>query len=154
MLEQFRKDPAAKSLSYFAAAENVAIDERTIDQLMGAAMEANGNARICLHQSAEDGFHQMLIIEWRGRSFPAHRHPAKSEGYHLIRGRMDLILYAEDGTERRRYGLGPEFPIARVGPGTFHALEVISPYAVYLESKPGPFVRDTDKVMAPWLDRT
>jgi cupin fold WbuC family metalloprotein len=152
MLEQFRRDPAAKSIAFYSSGENVAVTDKLIEQLFGVSVEAgHANARICLHQSAEDTFHQMLILEWRGKSFPAHRHPTKSEGYHVLHGRMDVLLYAEDGVLRRRYELSVENPIARVGPQTFHALEIVSTYALYLESKSGPFVRESDKIMAPWI---
>ena len=152
MLEHYRLDPTARTISFYATQENVAVSERMISQLLGVSIEhENANVRACLHCDAGDVFHQMLILEWMGNSFPAHRHPAKSEGYHLMHGRMDVILYNEDGSERERFEMNVENPIARVGPQTFHALEIRSPYAIYLESKPGPFLRDTDKIMAPWL---
>jgi len=153
LLDYFTQDQHARTLAWYARGENVSVTDDMIHELCEISMAAGKvNARLCLHQGAEDGFHQMLILEWRGKSFPAHRHPAKSEGYHLMRGAMYLHLYDDNGMEYPEgIRISMESPIARVGPNTFHGLEVITPYAIYLESKPGPFIRDTDKIMAPWL---
>lgn len=145
----FLEDPNARTKSYYAKEENLGVTLELIEQLVAGAR--GENARLCLHRGSGDGFHQMLILEHYGKSFPAHRHPNKSEGYHLIEGLMDLVLYTDNGNIERVIKLSPSSPIARVGPGTFHKLVVLSPYAVYHETKPGPFIRENDKVMAPWL---
>lgn len=142
----FQEDKTARTRSWYAKAENIGITTDLIDEL-------KQNARLCLHRGAEDLFHQMLILEFAGREFPPHRHPAKAEGYQLIEGEMDLVLYDEKGDPTERFALNAKQPIARVGPNTFHGLIVRSQYAVYLESKPGPFDRSNDKVMAPWLKK-
>jgi cupin fold WbuC family metalloprotein len=145
----FEEDPNAKSKSYYAKDEDLGVSLELIDQLI--ANSRGKNARLCLHQGSDDGFHQMLILEYRGNSFPAHRHPAKSEGYHLIEGEMALHLFDEAGTLTRVIHLTEGSPIARVGPKTYHCLKIVSPYAVYHETKPGPFLRGNDKEMAPWV---
>lgn len=144
----FVEDPTAKTKSFYAKGEDLGVSLDLVDQLLRGS---NGqNARLCLHQGAEDSFHQMLILEYWGKSFPAHRHPNKSEGYHLIEGQMDLVLYTNSGDVSQVIKLNERNPIARVGPNTFHKLVVLSPYAIYHETKPGPFDRSNDKVMALW----
>jgi cupin fold WbuC family metalloprotein len=140
----FKEDKTARSKAYYAKHENVGITLELIDAL-------KQNARLCLHREAGDSFHQMLILEFAGKEFPPHRHPTKSEGYHILEGEMDLVLYDETGNPTQRFSINAKSPIARVGPSTFHSLIVKSPFAIYLESKPGPFNRETDKIMAPWL---
>jgi cupin fold WbuC family metalloprotein len=145
-LSDFKPDPDAKSTSYYAQEDDLGVTMDLIEQLIAHGQ----NSRLCLHRGAEDGFHQMLILEYQGKSFPAHCHPNKSEGYHIIEGEMDLVLYTASGVEYRRITMTPDAPIARVGPNTFHKLSIISPYAVYHETKPGPFLRDSDKIIPEW----
>lgn len=144
----FREDTQARSKSFYALDDSLCITAAMIRELI--AQSEGKNVRLCLHRGPNDSFHQMLILEYRGKSFPAHRHPVKSEGYQIIRGQMDLYLYDDHGKIERKIFLNTTCPIARIGPQTFHALNVVTDYAIYLESKPGPFVREDDKVMAPW----
>lgn len=144
----FVEDQNAKTKSYYAKDEDLGVTLELIDQLVVGSR--GQNARICLHRGSEDGFHQMLILEYRGKSFPVHRHPKKSEGYHLIEGEMTLQLFDSAGNIAKVIHLTPDAPIARVGPNTFHRLVVVSPYAIYHETKPGPFLRDSDKEIPPW----
>lgn len=140
----FVEDKTARTKAYYAKDESLGLSLTTIESL-------KQNVRLCLHRGAEDTFHQMLILEFRGKHFPAHRHPVKSEGYQIIEGEALLRLYDDQGNVTSMIPLNADNPIARVGPNAFHDLRAVTPYAIYLESKPGPFDRATDKVMAAWL---
>lgn len=143
------EDKHARTQSFYSRNENVFVSIKEINSLL---RESKGkNVRLCLHADADDKFHQMLIIEYKGASFPAHRHPKKSEGYHVVAGVMRLSLFDLAGKVEREVVLSVDNPIARIGPATYHDVQAMTQYVVYLESKPGPFVRATDKVMAPWL---
>jgi cupin fold WbuC family metalloprotein len=149
--QDFIEDSSARTKSFYAKGEDVGVSMDLIREMLAGSR--GNNCRLCLHQGATDGFHQMLILEYRGKSFPAHRHPTKSEGYHLVEGEMALLLYKDTGDTDRVIHLTPGSPIARVGPNTFHELKIVSPYAIYHETKPGPFERENDKIMAPWVEQ-
>lgn len=151
-MKGFSQDPNARSLSFYATGGTVVVGRELLREMYAeSCSRGSANLRVCLHPSADHSFHQMVILEWRGRSFPAHRHPTKSESYHLLSGEMDVLIYDTDGTVRSRTRLDKDNPIMRVGPEDFHGIEVVSEHVIYHEVKPGPFVRASDKEMAPWL---
>ena len=69
-----------------------------------------------------------------------HRHRNTTETQLLLRGKIDVMFYDDDGRETARFRLdrdegryGVDIPA-----GTWHSLEVIEP-AVIFEAKDGPY---------------
>jgi cupin fold WbuC family metalloprotein len=109
-------------------------------------------ARICLHKGAKEPIHEMLIVLARGVYIRPHRHPGKTESFHLIEGRATVIFYDSRGNVTRRQPLsrsrGAAF-LYRIQRPVFHAQIVESPFVVFYEVTRGPFRRQ-DTEFAPW----
>ena len=93
------------------------------------------------HQSLQDKCHRFLNALEPGTFIPVHHHPDKAETFVVLRGKVKVSTYNDDGEvlesyilshEEGRYGVDiPE--------NVWHGLECLEP-AVLLECKAGPFV--------------
>lgn len=50
------------------------------------------------HQSLDDKCHRMLNAVEPGTDIPIHRHPTKDETFILMRGKVRVLTYNDDGT--------------------------------------------------------
>ena len=93
----------------FHNADDIAvIGSDWIDRLKGIALTSPlKRARICLHRSDEDCVHEMIIALARDCLFPPHRHVAKNESFHMIEGRLGVVIFNDDGSTRRSFVLAP-----------------------------------------------
>lgn len=121
------------------------------------------------HRGPEDNAHRFLNVLLEGTYITPHRHldPPKSEMFLVLEGYAVLFHFEEDGRVCRRYLLGrgplPErlpalvepCPVwgADLAPGIWHTVAAITPLAVCLEVKPGPWNPATDKEFARWAPR-
>ena len=118
------------------------IDEQLIN---GLAEEAKMSPRLRknynFHQSLQDKCHRFLNALEPGTFIPVHHHPDKAETFVVLKGKVKVSTYNDDGEvlesyimshEDGRYGVDiPE--------NVWHGLECLEP-AVLLECKSGPFV--------------
>jgi len=113
--------------------------------------------RYCLHRTTEDALQEMVICVTRGSYFPPHRHPAaKSESYHMIEGRLVMVMFDDAGNVTELVPLGMTADcrlIHRLALPVWHTVVVISDEAVYHECYVGPFLKDADVEIAPWAPR-
>lgn len=118
-----------------------------------AAGNPRRRIRICSHPSVDDLLHQMLIIHALGNYVPPHRHPGKSESYHMVEGDLDVVLFDAAGGNPERFSLGsPESGkpfLFRLSEPIFHTVIPRSEFVVFHEITNGPFRRE-DMVLAPW----
>jgi len=146
------QDKGARSLSYYCTETAVGIDQEVIDQLLEVSVQ-NGNcdARISLHTSPDDNFHEMIILQHRGRYFRPHRHTNKGESCHIIRGTVAFFVFNDDGSIAESSVVGENGGMLfRSGPDLWHTVIPISDYAVYHESKPGPYLNQNDSIYPDW----
>ena len=94
------------------------------------------------HGSLEDKCHRMLNAVEPGTQVPIHRHPTKDESFVVLRGKVRVTTYNDDGSvidsvvlcqEEGRYGVD-------IKKGVWHNLESMEPDSVIFECKEGPFV--------------
>ena len=94
------------------------------------------------HQSLEDKCHRMLNAVEPGTQVPIHRHPTKDESFVVLRGKVRVTTYNDDGSvlesvvlcqEEGRYGVD-------IKKGVWHNLESLELDSVIFECKEGPFV--------------
>jgi cupin fold WbuC family metalloprotein len=125
-----------------------------IDRLKMTALKSPlRRARLCLHRSDDDKLHEMIIVLARDCLFRPHRHPTKTESFHMIDGKLIVIIFQDDGVPVRSIILSPPFKggavCYRLCTPMFHAVLPLDEVVVYHEITNGPFVRN-DAVLADW----
>ena len=119
------------------------IDKQLIDDV---SMQAKQSDRLRMnhnfHQSLEDKCHRFLNAVEPGTKVEIHRHPTKDESFVLLRGRVRVNTYNDDGTVLESIVLCPEEGLygVNIPKGVWHTLEAIEPNSVIFECKEGPFV--------------
>jgi len=93
------------------------------------------------HQSLEDKCHRFLNALEPGTIVPIHHHPTKDETFIILRGKVKVTTYNDDGSvidsivlchEEGRYGVD-------IPKNVWHTLECIESATIF-EVKEGPFV--------------
>lgn len=94
------------------------------------------------HQSLEDKCHRFLNAVEPGTIVEIHRHPTKDETFVLLRGRMVVKTYNDDGSIAEKIELCPEEGNygVNIAKGVWHKIESLESGSVFLECKEGPFV--------------
>ena len=118
------------------------IDDILIDYL---AEEAKKSPRLRMnynfHQSLQDKCHRFLNAMEPGTIIPIHHHPTKEETFVVLRGKVRVTTYNDNGEvlescvisqEEGRYGVD-------IPKNVWHGVECLEP-CVLLECKEGPFV--------------
>ena len=118
------------------------IDDILIDNL---AEEAKKSPRLRMnynfHQSLQDKCHRFLNAMEPGTKIPIHHHPTKEETFVVLRGKVRVTTYNDNGEvlescvisqEEGRYGVD-------IPKNVWHGVECLEP-SVLLECKEGPFV--------------
>ena len=133
------------------------IDQKLLDTLTAQA-KANPRLRQSydLRNSENDNSQRMLNALEPGTVMPIHRHMKTSETICMIRGKMVMRLYDDNGNITEEFLMAPislhslpsiqegEFneptiPIVQVEAGQWHSLEVLEEGTVVFESKDGKY---------------
>ena len=118
--------------------DNSLLDKISADAKESPRLRMNYN----FHQSLEEKCHRFLNAVEPGTVAPVHRHPTKDESFVLLRGKVKVSTYNDDGSvlesvvlchEDGRYGVD-------IPKNVWHKLEVIETGSVIFECKEGPFV--------------
>jgi cupin fold WbuC family metalloprotein len=135
---------------FYSVDNIVTFTAEDIERLKTAAKEnIRKRARICAHPDENNRLHEMLIVLGRDNYIRPHRHPGKSESFHVIEGTADVVLFDDSGTAIERFRLGDcqsglKFYF-RIDRALFHSVVVTSDAFVFHETTSGPFDRaDTD----------
>ena len=146
------QDQGARSLSYYFTTDVAYINRDIVAELVEeSTRRGRCNARICLHTSPDANFHEMIIMEYRGKYFRPHKHLKKGESCHIIEGEVAMFAFDNVGkvTHARIAGRNGNL-ICRVGIDQWHTVIPITEYAIYHESKPGPFLGPSDSIYPDW----
>ena len=134
----------------------IEVDDATIDMLIEAAgVEPKRRARLNLHNSDDDLIHEM-IIAFRGDSLNMpHRHVGKSESVHVIRGRVCVVIFDDEGRETRRIQLGARdwrgmTSVMRMAAPLWHTVIPVDDKVVVHETTNGPFIAGKNMEIPPW----
>jgi cupin fold WbuC family metalloprotein len=105
-----------------------------------------------VHASADDRVQRFFVSADRHSYIRPHRHLTRSELVLVLRGRIDVITFAESGgvTERRAVGEGTGALGYETPSGTWHTLIVQTDSATFLEIKEGPYDSKTAAEFAAW----
>ena len=119
------------------------IDTTLLDKVSALAKESERlRMNYIFHQSLEDKCHRFLNAVEPGTKVEIHRHPTKDESFVLLRGRVRVNTYNDDGTVIESVVLFPEEGLYGVDipKGVWHNVECLEPGSVFFECKEGPFV--------------
>ncbi len=119
------------------------IDRTLLDKVSAEAKESPRlRMNYNFHQSLEEKCHRMLNAVEPGTVVPIHRHPTKDESFVVLRGKVKVSTYNDDGSviesvvlcqEDGRYGVD-------IPKNVWHKLESLESGSVIFECKEGPFV--------------
>ena len=132
----------------------VTINSGDIERLKDmAASNSRKRVRLCCHNDIENILHEMLIVHARGVYIRPHKHIAKSESFHIIQGKLNVVIFNDDGSilevvTMSDYGSNENF-FYRLSKNYFHTVIPQSNWAVFHETTNGPF-RRKDTIFAPW----
>lgn len=119
------------------------IDNNLLDKVSAEAKESPRlRMNYNFHQSFDDKCHRFLNAVEPGTKVEIHRHPTKDESFVLLRGKVRVNIYNDDGSVLESVILCPDEGLYGVDipKGVWHKLEAIEPNSVIFECKEGPFV--------------
>ena len=119
------------------------IDKQLLDDV---SLQAQKSDRLRMnynfHQSLDDKCHRFLNAVEPGTKVEIHRHLTKDESFVLLRGRVRVNIYNDDGTVLESVVLCPEDGLYGVDipKNVWHNVESLESGSVFFECKEGPFV--------------
>lgn len=126
---------------------------KVIDDLLlnSVTEQAKSNPRLRMnysfHQGLEEKCHRFLNAIEPGSIPPVHHHPTKDESYIVIKGRIKVLTYNDDGSlleevvlDSREGRYGVDIP-----KGVWHTLESLESGSVIFECKEGPFLQHEEE---------
>lgn len=119
------------------------IDEQLLNEVSAQAkasprMRMNYN----FHQTLDDKCHRMLNAVEPGTVVPIHRHPTKAESFVVLRGKVKVTTYNDDGSVIDSVVLDPTKGVFGVDipKNVWHTIESLESGSVIFECKEGPYV--------------
>lgn len=93
------------------------------------------------YQSIDEKCHRFLNAVEPGTKVYIHRHPAKDETFVLLRGRVVVNTYYDDGSIIESVELSPDDGRygVNIPKGVWHNLESLEMNSVFFECKEGPY---------------
>ena len=119
------------------------IDTELLDKV---SSEAKVSPRLRMnynfHQSLDEKCHRFLNAVEPGTKVEIHRHPTKDESFVLLRGKVRVNTYNDDGSILESIVLCPEEGKygVNIPKGVWHTIESLAENSIIFECKEGPFV--------------
>ena len=131
------------------------IDQKCLDRLSNEAAVAERRRRnLNLHDDYADPCQRLFNAIEPGTYVRPHRHldPPRPECFMAIRGKMALVVFADDGQVDRivPFGDGCETVAIDLPPATWHSLVSLEAGSIFFETKPGPYAPLSVNDFAPW----
>ncbi len=94
------------------------------------------------HQSLDEKCHRFLNAVEPGADIPIHRHPNKEESFVVLRGKIRITTYNDDGSIIEDHVLSPSEGRygVNVEKNVWHTVEALESGSVIFECKEGPYV--------------
>lgn len=145
-----RKDQSGRSVAFFCKDPSVGVTKKLINAMLDwSKWHNNCDLRVCLHQSRNDRFHEMIILHHRGIYRRPHKE-TRQESCHVLCGKMTLFLFSADGRVSQRTILDNKHTfVYRIGREQWHTSVPLTPTVIFHEAKSGPFVGN-ETTFAPW----
>jgi cupin fold WbuC family metalloprotein len=134
------------------------VSQQKLDQLSSQAKQSPRLRRnYNFHTSDGDICHRLLNAMEPDSYIQPHRHSDinKDETLAVIRGKMGLIIFDNDGNIEEMALLEPtgNVMLANIPHGTFHTLVSLDGPSVFFEAKAGPFIPLTQDEKAYWAPK-
>lgn len=131
------------------------VDRKLLDSLSAKARQSERKRTIFkFHKTDSDNIHRMLNAMEPDTYIPPHKHenPDKREAFWVLRGKIALVIFDDDGSVREYTVLSPETGNygAELPARTWHCLICLQTNSVAYEVKDGPWNPENDKHFAPW----
>jgi cupin fold WbuC family metalloprotein len=111
-----------------------------------ARRSAKHRARINMHAESDDLLHEMIIAIDRDSYIRPHRHPGKSESFHIVDGAVDVVIFDDTGEITRVVSLSADPRQGnfyyRMSQALFHTLIIRTEQLIVHEVTNGPFRPD------------
>jgi cupin fold WbuC family metalloprotein len=145
---------AGKSAAYFCEDSLIEISADTLNALKGLREKCEQpQIRLNLHGSLAETLQEMLIVQSRMGSYPAHKHTEKDESYQILEGALLVEIFDDSGAVVKSVELNPSKQNApflfRVKKNQWHKTTPRTDIVIFKESRPGPF-EGGDSVSPPW----
>ena len=119
-----------------------------------ASKNPRERVRLCAHLDTKDAVHEMLIVHKEGTYIRPHKHPGKTESFHLIEGALDIVIFQDSGkiiehVQMGDFASGNRF-FWRLSNSLYHTVIPRSQTVVFHETTSGPFDPATSKLDASW----
>lgn len=119
------------------------IDEQLLNETSAKAkVSPRLRMNFNFHQSLDEKCHRFLNAVEPGADIPIHHHPTKDETFILLRGRLRVTTYNDDGSVIEDIILDPlegRYGVS-IGKNIWHTIEALEPNSCIFEVKEGPYV--------------
>ena len=128
------------------------LNDAMIDDVIARAKSAERRrSRLLLHRSPDELLHEMIIALPRESCDIPHKNFRSGKSFHVLRGRMTVMVFSEDGaTVTPLYAEAGDRgapSLVRLNHSYFHTIIPMSDYVAFIETNMGPF---TGNEIAPW----
>jgi len=126
------------------------LNATTIQAKQSPRLRMNHN----FHEELNDPLNRLINALEPGTYLRPHRHlnPEKDEAYILLRGKVAVFIFDDEGTIIQKTILDPANGVygGDIKAGVWHGLIVLESGSVIYEAKEGPYAPLTEENFAPW----
>lgn len=137
---------SGRSPALFYRRTIIEVGGKDADKLKRMALKAPlKRARLCLHHKHNDKVQEMIIAFCKDSYVRPHRHNKKSESFHIIEGRLLVVIFDKKGRVVRKikmapYGSGKTF-CYRLSANLWHTVIPLTKFVIIHETTKGPFIK-------------
>jgi len=133
---------------------SIILRKKELDELKRLAIiNPRKRIRLCTHESQNDQLHEMLIIHTKECYVRPHKHSGKVESISILEGKVDLILFRDDGSIMKVFEMGDPTTgkpfYHRLNKPVYHMLIIKTDFLVFHEITEGPFIK-SNTVFPEW----
>ncbi|HCA7078531.1 TPA: WbuC family cupin fold metalloprotein [Citrobacter sedlakii] len=120
------------------------IDNNQLEDLyVQAEQSARLRSHFLMHSSHQEKVQRLLIALVKGSYVEPHYHelPHQWEMFIVMQGQLQVCLHGKDGEVIKEFFVGENtgINVVEFSPGDIHSVECLSPRALMMEVKEGPF---------------
>lgn len=132
------------------------INKDVMDELyLKASLSDRKRAHLLLHTSHLDKVQRIVIALIEGSYVEPHYHELDHqwEMFMVLEGTLEVCLYDESGSTVNTFTVGPDTDVSIIEfhPGDIHSVKCLSPRALMVEVKEGPFDEKYAKRSPNWF---